>query len=151
MINLKAARESCNRSEADVSRVLGVSEATVKRWESSGDPKISLSQMPLFLALYGLEVNIEGAKEELRTKAPTVDDLVIEALNKEAWSPLWTRESMVYPTLGNEVVELAIEVMRGLAVHIDNRRPVLLGQLLINTCADFIATHGLNHIEDAVC
>lgn len=150
-MDLKAARESCNRSEADVARVLGVSEATVKRWERNGDPKIPLSQMPLFLALYGLEVNIEGAKEELRSKAPTVDDLVIEAVNKEAWSPLWKRESVVYPTAGHEVVELAIEVMDKLTVHIDNRRPVLLGQLLINTCADFIATHGLNNIDDIAC
>ena len=146
MVELKAARESCGRSESDVARVLGVSEATVKRWERTNDPKIPLSQMATFLALYGLEVNIERAKEELRDKAPTVDDLIVEAVNKQAWSPLWIRESIVIPTSGEDLVEMAIEVMRNLAVHIDDRRPVLLGQLLINTCADFIATHGLGDI-----
>jgi transcriptional regulator with XRE-family HTH domain len=150
-MDLKTARESCNRSESDVARVLDVTEATVKRWERSGDPKIPLSQVPLFLALYGLEVNIEGAKEELSNKVPTVDDLVVEAVNKQAWSPLWIRESVVYPAAGKEVVEMAIAIMGSLAVHIDDRRPVLLGQLLINTCADFIATHGFNDINDEAC
>jgi transcriptional regulator with XRE-family HTH domain len=150
-MDLRASRESCGRTETDVARVLGVTEATVKRWEKSNDPKIPLSQFPLFLALYGLEVDSEAAKETLRDKAPTVDSLVVEAANKEAWSPLWIRESVVYPAAAKELVQMAIAVMDKLAVHIDNRRPVLLGQLLINTSADFIATHGMNDINDEAC
>jgi transcriptional regulator with XRE-family HTH domain len=149
MLNLKYARESCGRSEADVARVLQVSEATVKRWEKGGDPKIPLSQFPLFLALYGLEANVEGAKESLRDKAPTIDDLIIEAEQKEAWSPLWIRESVVYPTVAKELIEMGIDVMRKMTVHIDDRRPVLLGQFLSNTSAEFIATYGLDN--DQVC
>jgi len=150
-MDLKAARDSCGRTEADVARVLGVTEATVKRWERGGDPKISLSQIPLFLALYGLEVDSEAAKETLRSQTPTVDDLITEAVNKEAWSPMWIRESIVYPTQAREVVQMAVDVMDGLAVHIDDRRPVLLGQLLINTSAEFIATHGFIDLDDQAC
>jgi transcriptional regulator with XRE-family HTH domain len=147
-MDLKVSRESCGRTETDVARVLGVTEATVKRWEKSNDPKIPLSQFPLFLALYGLEVDSEAAKETLRSQTPTVDSLVVEATNKEAWSPLWIRESIVYPTQAREVVQMAIDIMSRLAVHIDDRRPVLLGQTLINTSAEFIATYGL---EDEAC
>jgi transcriptional regulator with XRE-family HTH domain len=150
-MELKAARETCGRSIEDVARVLNVGVPTVRRWEKSNDPKIPLSQMPLFLALYGLEVDSEAAKETLRSQAPTVDSLLVEAANKEAWSPMWFRESIVYPAGGKELIEMAIAVMDKLAVHIDNRRPVLLGQLLINTSADFIATHGLNDIDDQAC
>ena len=50
MVDLKTARENCGRSKADIARLFDVTETTVSRWERSGDPKLPLTQMPLFLA-----------------------------------------------------------------------------------------------------
>ena len=142
MISLRRARESCERSEADVARVLGITEATVKRWERTNDPKVSLTQMPLFLALYGLEVDIEKAKEELKTKSPSIDDLIIEAEQKATWSPLWIRMSVVIPTCAKELIDIADITISKVTSRLDDRRPIRLGQLLINGAAEIQATHG---------
>ncbi len=151
MIDLKSARESCDRSRADIARIFKVSEPTVARWEKTGDPKLSLSQMPLFLAAYGLEVDAELAKERLRSMAPTMDDLIREAEQKEAWSPQWQRMSVVIPTDAQPLIEMAQDaVMKAKGITLlDDRRPIRLGLLLIDGCADLVATYGLD--EEAAC
>lgn len=149
MVDLKTARESCGRSKADIARLFAVTETTVSRWERSGDPKLPLTQMPLFLAAYGLEVDIEAAKESLRAKAPTIDDLIIEAEQKEAWSPEWIRMSVVIPTAAQPLIEMAQDAIKKVKniVLLDDRRPIRLGLLLIDGCADLVATYGLNDEE----
>jgi transcriptional regulator with XRE-family HTH domain len=146
MISLREARESCDRTKADIARLFNVSEATVARWERTGEPKLTLSQMPLFLAAYGLDVDLEAAKESLKEKTPTIDQLVIEAEQKATWSPKWKRMSVVIPTEAEELIEMAQDAVMAAKdiVLLDDRRPIRLGLLLIDGCADLVATYGLD-------
>jgi transcriptional regulator with XRE-family HTH domain len=130
-MDLTAYRESCDRTVADIARIMGVTEGTVRRWEKTGDPKISLSQMPIFLALYGLEVDIEKAKEEVKQACPTLEQLIIEAERKETWSPKWKRFSMVVPTYREfkpNTAPMLLELMKGyplIAASIINESPTI--------------------------
>jgi transcriptional regulator with XRE-family HTH domain len=151
MINLKEARESCDRSKADIARLFDVTEATVARWEKTGEPKVTLSQFPLLLAAYGLDTDLEQAKEELKSKTPTINNLIIEAEQKTTWSPLWIRMSVVVPTSTKTLIDMAEQAMMKVVSHLDDRRPIRLGQLLINGSAEIVATHGLNDLEDEAC
>jgi len=141
-MNLKQSRENQGYSKADVARHLGVSEDTVKRWEKDGDPKIPLSKMALFCALYGIEPDVSGAKMHLSKNAPDIETFFKLLDSEQEYGDVWDKEVGIIPASARQEIEDALTILRKIyPTLIVKSRAVEIGRLLHCGSVEIKNTH----------